>query len=71
VRDVGAPRNKKRAPGHAVLVFFITPSPGIAVSGVADVLMATSVLILAVGLLARFRSARRALRREPTDELRR
>jgi DNA-binding winged helix-turn-helix (wHTH) protein len=69
VRDVGAPRNKKRAPGYAVLVFFITPSPGIAVSGVADVLMATSVLILAVGLLARFRSARRALRREPTDEL--
>ncbi|HJR58466.1 MAG TPA: ABC transporter permease [Vicinamibacterales bacterium] len=56
--------------GNLALVLFVALEPEVTVADVADALLATSALMLTVGLLACMQPARRALRIHPTEALR-
>ena len=58
------------AVGNGVLLLFVGLSDEVTVGFVANALMATSAIMLTVGLLACIEPARRALRIHPTDALR-
>ena len=57
------------AAGNLVLVLVVKLGTGLALRDVADALLATSAIMLTVGLLACAEPARRALRIQPTDAL--
>lgn len=57
------------AAGNSVLLLFVTLSDEVDLTDVADALVMTSSVMLAVGLLACIEPARRALRIQPTDAL--
>jgi hypothetical protein len=57
------------AAGNLILLLFIAASDEAEVGDVADALLTTSMVMLAVGMLACIEPARRALRIQPTDAL--